>query len=779
MKKISIFIQLVLIMFVISAIPAISVIYVNSINMRKSSEEAVADSALNKIRANRALGDEMLTNIVYDALDLILAKQYVDLEGITSYERLNSDFKYVDAAIKMQGNLEDLSDRNKLVYSILYYMDNADYVISTDKGFVKLDSYDDMSWLKEAVPKIQGAEGIWYPRKIKTAKSGQESTVNLVSYCYRSSSLYTSAKGTVVINVYENELSNLIYSDSEVSGGEGFLMNGRGEVIAHSDNQYLYKNISDLEYVSKILKSGLDSGYGITDDRSLLYTFEKSELYDWRYVNVYSLEQLYSQSKQITRFGAGMTLLIILAGAVCAVFISFKISKPIRELADEIRGLNPSGDEEGETKNEIVYLSGAFGQIKEREKTLQDSLSQSEESIRRIGINNLIHGDSLQEKERNLVKSYFPYNHFMVVILATDQFQSYQAATTHEERRSHRIALYECIKKTFPTNYVVDIIRYNVSAAAIIINIKDYDSDQVKKEIQNSVRSVQACYLTETKHTLTAGISQVHNYLEGVKTCGDEAFEALKKRLILGAGNIVFFRKSKENGVASYQGYSHEKRIMNYLEMGDIEKIDTELQLMVENIRAVKDISVENIMLVFNQLTGSTLIYLNQCNINVAEVLGGDQSNLYLLLAELETMDEIVKFLRTVYVKIIEYQNAETGPEELDYVKIILRYIKQNYRQEINFEELSKEIGISYSYARKIVKEGTGKSLIDNLNLVRISEAKLLLESTDMTVTDISAAVGYNSVQSLYRFFKKYEGISASDYKVSAALHKERNESKL
>ena len=44
MKKISIFIQLVLIMFVISAIPAISVIYVNSINMRKSSEEAVADS---------------------------------------------------------------------------------------------------------------------------------------------------------------------------------------------------------------------------------------------------------------------------------------------------------------------------------------------------------------------------------------------------------------------------------------------------------------------------------------------------------------------------------------------------------------------------------------------------------------------------------------------------------------------------------------------------------------------------------------------------------------
>jgi len=778
MKKISIFIQLVLIIFVISAIPAISVIYINSVNMRKDSEEAIAESALNKLQANKELGDEMLTNIIYNALDLILAKQYANLNGVTTYGGLNSDYEYVNTAVKMKNQLTDLAERNKLVYSIFFYMDNTDYVISTNSGLAVLDNYESLDWLEDAIPKIRGAEGIWYPRRLTITANGQETTLDVVSYLYRSNSLYTSVKGTIVINVYEEELSNLIYSNVEEANGEGFLINGQGDVIAHSNSQNLYQNIGDVGYISQIISSNNNEGYGIINDNGFLYTYRRSQLYDWIYVNTYSLNQIFAQSKQIARTGAIMTFSIILVGAVCAVFISLRFSKPIRKLADEMRGFTPEVEVGQRNRNEITYLAGALGQIREREKCLKDSLTESEETVRRAAIDNLIHGEGFRDKEMQLLEKQFPYNHFIVCIITTDNFKAYRMSTNHEERKRHRLIIHEYVKRIFPEEYLIDSVRYNVSSIAILINVKDYDSARVTIGIKASLGVLQKEYQKETGQELSIGISQVHSYFEGVKTCVEEAYEALKRKLVLGKRKIIFFRQPDETHIQTYESYQHEKRIINYLETGNMSKISEELELMVTNIQRLDYISVENIMLVFNQMIGTTLMYMNKHNYNAAAVLGGVQSNLYSALSELETIDAIKDYLESVYAQIIDYQKGIIMDGAHDYSKTILIYLKQNYQKDINFEELSKKIGISYSYLRKIIKESTGKSLIDNVNLLRIEEAKILLKRTELSVTQIADSVGYHNVQSLNRFFKKYEGISPRDYKaaVSESLPKSKQQ---
>lgn len=765
MKRISIFIQLVLIMFIISAIPAISVIYINSNSMRENSEEAIAEAALNKIQANRALGDEMLTNIVYDALDLILAKQYYELNGITSYDELNSDYKYVNAALKMKSSLTDLSERNELIHSVFYYMDDADYVISANQGLVRAEYYDSLEWLADAVPNIRGAEGIWYPRRLEAEKGAD---IELVSYLYRSSSLYTSARVTIVINVYEQKLSNLIYADSSGMNGEGFLINGNGDVIAHSDSQYLYTNLSKDDYVVQIIKSRERNGYGITPEGSSLYTYEKSELYDWIYVNVYSLEQVYSESRQIIRAGIGMTLLIIFFGAICAVLLSLRISRPIRKLTDEIKGFSSERKNSSSVKNEIVYLSDVFGEIKEREKDLKNSLTEREESARRGAISSLFHGETLREKEQTILESYFPYSHFMVCMIATDGYLAYQDVTSHEERKSHRIILYETLRSMFPAEYRIDSVRYNSSSIGLLINLKDYDSNRVKSLIYSSLSCTQKHYREETGYSLSFGVSQVHNYVEGIKVCTDEACEALKYRLISGSGTIAFFRIPKETVINIYDSYQHEKRIMNYLELGDIDKIRNELETVVKNLKQQDSLSTDHIMLVFNQMIGSILIYLGKHNYNVSTVLGAGQRSLYSILAELETMDEIKDWLEDVCQKIAGYQKRDISEEDTDYTGAILHYIRNHYSSDIDFEQLAKDIGISYSYARKIIRENTGRSLIDNLNLIRIEAAKALLDEKEHSVVQIAEAVGYHNVQSLYRFFKKYEGVSPGDYKTAS-----------
>ena len=59
---------------------------------------------------------------------------------------------------------------------------------------------------------------------------------------------------------------------------------------------------------------------------------------------------------------------------------------------------------------------------------------------------------------------------------------------------------------------------------------------------------------------------------------------------------------------------------------------------------------------------------------------------------------------------------------------------------------------------RRVVKEGGDISMVDYVNRLRIREAKKLLLTTDLKIPDIAGMVGYHNVQSLNRFFKKYEG---------------------
>lgn len=755
MKKISVFIQLVLIMFVLSAIPAIGVIYFNSVNLRERTENTISESAVNKLKANKELGDEVLTNIVYDAVDIVLARQYSDLAGAKSYEILNSDYDYVNAAMKIKTSLSDFADRNKLVKSIYYYIDGADYTISS-KGFSKL-SEGNFEWLMNSLDKVTGIQSVWYPQRIAQSN---KSSVDVVSYLYRSTSLYTSSKVTIIINLYEKQLSNLISSESE-NNQQGFLVNKAGEIIVHTNKEYLYRNVSKEDYIKKILTSKKRSGYEINEKANQLYAYVKSDLYDWTYVNVYSLDYLYEQSNQIISSGVVTTLIIILFGAVCSVMVSLRISHPLRKLTNEIRSISAGIDSDIASKNEIEYLTGAFGKIKEKTVNLTNSLHQSEVTARHVAVRAMLNGDSLPEKELSLVENYFVHGHFIVCIIALDKFIDYQEKTPYEIRKKHRELLQTKIRDVFPENYVLDCERYNAYATALLLNFKVYDSVQVKMQLEKLLQEVQKYYISMAGESFTVGISQVHNSFSGIKECVDEGLEAAKKRLLLGENRIIFFRPGEH--LSNLDSYPFERRIINNLEIGNLDGINAEINALAQNIKNTTNISVDNVMLIYNTLIGDIISYLNKNNYNTAAVFGGSQSSLYVQLAEKETIDAITCFLNDIFLSITNFQIQETD-EEKDYTKIIITHIKQHYNEDIDFEKMSKDIGISYSYARKIVKNETGKSILDNLNYIRIQEVKRLLDQEGFSIAEISSYVGYNNVQSLYRMFKKFEGVSPRDY---------------
>ncbi len=771
MKRIPIVIQLIFILLLLFLIPTVMTGYYSNIQIMKYSEEEIATSAMAQIDTGSSYSEAILMNIVKNILQMVGTNEFNGLKNLTTYEVLNSEYSKVNVAVQIYNQMREIQSNNRIVNSIYFCLDGADYVISTNRGIVKKQAYEDVTWLDELESKRQGSAGIWHPRKYNAAtiseiENGKTAIEikNVISFIYRLNRLTTSTKGTIVVNIDAQQLNELLFSSLNSKEAQGLMVMPDGTIISHKENSKFLKKFEDIEFVKDSLSSGITTGYQYQKDgeRAILLTYQKSPQFQWIYVNTYNMDTLMSKAESI-RYGYSIFILIIIAlGTIVVVVLAREFSKPMRKLVQNVKQLN--GMEELGVKNELSFLSGAIEKIQEQESELHQLLKEKEVEAKNLLLHNLLTGELTNQKQIGDIEKIFPYNHYMVAILSIDNTKLYLETTAKEKRGIQRFALQDKIKKAFSEGYHVESIRNGAGMMAIIINMKSYDYVKVSRELFHILTGIRQEAYRIFEYTVTVGVSTVHNGYELINECHVEALEAIKRRIIVGRNQIIFWNpQKKENNKYSYS-YNGEKKILNFLSAGDAESAKAELSLIFKDIKQKEDISYENLLLILNQLTGATVKFMMEQYINTSKVFGNN-TNLYQTIGGMDTLEDIEAYLGKVYISITEYLKEFQENTSEKSSEQILMYLRKKYKEEIVFEDLANQIGISYSYMRKMIREETGNSLMDNVNLLRIDEAKRLLLHSDLSLTQIATEVGYNNVQSLNRFFKKYEGVTPSDFK--------------
>ena len=99
----------------------------------------------------------------------------------------------------------------------------------------------------------------------------------------------------------------------------------------------------------------------------------------------------------------------------------------------------------------------------------------------------------------------------------------------------------------------------------------------------------------------------------------------------------------------------------------------------------------------------------------------------------------------------------------------ILSFLGEHYQEpEINVNTLSQQFDLSPSYVSMLIKKQTGLSAVDYIHSLRIGQAKRLLrEQPDMLIKDVSREVGYGTSLNLIRAFKRYEGMTPTQFRES------------
>ena len=291
----------------------------------------------------------------------------------------------------------------------------------------------------------------------------------------------------------------------------------------------------------------------------------------------------------------------------------------------------------------------------------------------------------------------------------------------------------------------------------LAVFLGNQSTEEIKALVEQVFYLVTKSYSVETRW----GISSNSNDLLNVWKVCEEAITALEN---CGTNDhIVLYHSRLDNIKECYFPDIAKESLINCIQYGDVTRMYNVLNIIqVENFEK-RSLSRKRFLKLNSQIVSmlsefcdsvpevkDQIIVLNQIVIDYEE---GMQEEYFTQL------NTICEFLCQESTKKIHLQRSKL-------VKNIRNFIDENYMDSnLGLAKISSVFGISEGYISTIFKEQDGINFADYVEQLRIEKACQLLTENQYKIADISDMVGYNSVQSFRRAFKRVLGTNPTEYR--------------
>lgn len=173
---------------------------------------------------------------------------------------------------------------------------------------------------------------------------------------------------------------------------------------------------------------------------------------------------------------------------------------------------------------------------------------------------------------------------------------------------------------------------------------------------------------------------------------------------------------------------------------------------------------------------------MNKRLIQLPSIVNNDNCDYYDKLAYcLDNIDEICKtfpkayelaikgylfqFFSAIFNKVPKVSLPVKKRKSLDKLKLIIKYVENNYANLITIEEMSELCGFSQSHFMKFFKSNMDVSFIEYLNNYRLTIASRLLISSSSSILAIALESGFDNLSYFNRLFKKRYDMTPSEFR--------------
>lgn len=331
-----------------------------------------------------------------------------------------------------------------------------------------------------------------------------------------------------------------------------------------------------------------------------------------------------------------------------------------------------------------------------------------------------------------------------------------------EMKKSGRIKDINCSAQTLVTaaadtldssdSYIIDL-----NHKEFIVLFTNTDGRNIS-ELALSVQNTIGLYLNLS---VTIVLSDSFTEMHQLKARFDSCKAACEYKFYLGCGTFICENNVQlSNDISCLEEENAAVKIKEYMEANNsaaaLQCFEKVIQ-KAEEIKIRPELLKNTINIIINQLLGLLIQY------GMRDII---KLNPYkAALQEAETLKQFESRLNdALNIFSIRSQQLKYGVYKKPVAQII-KYIDEHIGKKISSSEIAKEVGMSEGYLCKTFKSETGKSLVQYVNYLKMHRAAQLLKNSEIMVKEVSDALGIDDQFYFNKMFKKYIGMSPSEYK--------------
>lgn len=277
---------------------------------------------------------------------------------------------------------------------------------------------------------------------------------------------------------------------------------------------------------------------------------------------------------------------------------------------------------------------------------------------------------------------------------------------------------------------------------------------------------IQKAIYNNLKIETTCGNGAVAERAEELHASYLSARRAAECKFSLGTNNVYDIRDLDYLEKSFYYPLKETKSLTKAIKFQEEEEIREAVRNIVYAENSGRSLSGINMKMIYIEAVTSLLRELSDLK-EVAEEIWNDGFSFFRDIDRLGTPEVVEERLFAFACKIKKEMEAVQTNSSMQIIERVKEFVNQNYKDpELSLSSAAEFACVSTGYLSGLFKKEAGTNFVKYLTDVRMEKSMELLRTTDMKTYEIAYETGFANPHYFSVSFKKYTGMSPSDFRL-------------
>ncbi|BBI35917.1 helix-turn-helix domain-containing protein [Cohnella abietis] len=580
------------------------------------------------------------------------------------------------------------------------------------------------------------------PRSYKIDRNSNE-TIPIYTYlCYEAINFDRKITSAVIVNVSANWINKEIGSGVLPGPGKTYIMDDQNRLMSADNLEPL--NIQEASTdVIKLLSEGTDTAYKVANINGTksLVSYTSSDRFAWHYIRITPYSYITEKIKAVRDITLQIAGGVLLGGILLALLLSRYLYVPINRMEKRVNVL----------------------EFERRES----SYTLRQNALRKLLQIHYLDPAAQQNKLKLLGVSFNLNVPFRIAYIKIDQYDKLKTP----DILTYKFAIMNIGSEIGSKYYTVETVDVDDDGILLLLNTLQGNEPTDPEWLRPMLGEIQKVCMEYFHISLTIAVSPVVQNPSQLHTTFKEAKAASLRRFFFGYGLV--YHMADLNHLPSHEyafPLEKEKKMTSALMAG---KVDETKALFIEILKDTKDYPYSVVESALTHISNTLTNVLNEIQKNASIQFDISMKPQALEILKSETLDEVA----IEYFKIFDEVKSTLVDKRSNKVEDLIRRINEiidlRYPDpNLSLNMIADELNLSTYYISRVYRQQTLKSIFDVINQLRMNKAKVLLLETNSSIAEIAEQTGYTNSSYFHRLFKKFNGVTPSDYRKA---HEESN----